>query len=255
VMDMQLDIRPIFMGVDKYKKHSLTQDEFIQQMDGLGLIEDLNDQELLTLMRRFKDKDFYLYPELCDLFSYVYWQVSNINQKSITRRKLEHNPNNLKEFLETARSKQTQWRRSLRKDPYTLRGYVTLSVLIKIFNKFGVVINESIQREIYDKYHVSRSIAAPIWKELEQHHATDSLFDGFDHKIINKMTSLKKELLGKTVQQTNSRKNSSMGGSVLRKNHQGTSAEGSDTSVFFEPALILIDYHKLCDDIYIADWI
>lgn len=56
--------------------------------------------------------------------------------------------------------------RTLRKDPYTLRGYVTLSVLIKIFNKFGVVINESTQKEIFDKYHVSRSLAAPIWKVI-----------------------------------------------------------------------------------------
>lgn len=110
VMDMQIDIRPIFMGVDKNKKHWLSQDEFIQQMDALGLIEDLNDQELLTLMRRFKDKDMFLYPELCDLFSYVYFQQSNVTKAS-ARKRLVYDPNNLKEFLETSRSKQTQWRR------------------------------------------------------------------------------------------------------------------------------------------------
>lgn len=78
------------------------------------------------------------------------------------------------------------------------------------------------------------------------------------------MTSLKKELLGKTAQPVaaaTNRKASSVGhghihyGSVLRKHKQDISHEGSDTSLFFEPALILIDYHKLCDDIYIADWI
>lgn len=73
------------------------------------------------------------------------------------------------------------------------------------------------------------------------------------------MTSLKKELLGKTSHGNNvNRKSSSVGthyGSVLRRNNQHTvSHEGSDAT-FFEPALILIDYHKLCDDIYIADWI
>ncbi len=38
----------------------------------------LNDQELPTLMRRFKDGDTYLYPEMCDLFSHVYQQHSSM---------------------------------------------------------------------------------------------------------------------------------------------------------------------------------
>ncbi len=94
----------------------IDQDSFIRTLDGLGLIEDLNDQELLTLMRRFKDGDTYLYPEMCDLFSHVYHQHSSMTG-SFTQpvqsphKRVSVDFTSLKTFLQTARGKQNQWRR------------------------------------------------------------------------------------------------------------------------------------------------
>lgn len=45
----------MFKQVDNAHTGYLPQDVFIQTLDTLGLIEDLNDQEILTLMRRFQD--------------------------------------------------------------------------------------------------------------------------------------------------------------------------------------------------------
>jgi hypothetical protein len=38
----------------------------------LFLSQELNDQEVLTLMRRFKAGEQYMYEEMCDLISHVY---------------------------------------------------------------------------------------------------------------------------------------------------------------------------------------
>ncbi len=66
-------------------------------------------------MRRFKDGDTYLYPEMCDLFSHVYQQHSSMNGSyapvTSTFRKTSMDFTSLKTFFETARAKQNQWRR------------------------------------------------------------------------------------------------------------------------------------------------
>ncbi len=154
-------------GVDKEKKGWIDQDSFIRTLDELGLIEDLNDQELLTLMRRFKNGDTYLYTEMCDLFSHVYHQHSSMTGSFVhptPSKRGSTDFTSLKSFLESARSKQNQWRRTLRKDPFTKSGHVTLAVLVKIFNKHSLIITQAVQKEIYAKYRAPKAIAGPILK-------------------------------------------------------------------------------------------
>ncbi len=105
--------------------------------------------------------------------------------------------------------------------------------------------------------------------------ASEHLYVGLDQKVVPKMAvttkSLKKELLTSAQQQqtlntlqqqqSNSRlrKQSTVGNmSVLRRTGTNVGLEDSDSLAGdkpFIPAAILIDYNKLCDDIYICDWI
>ncbi len=100
--------------MDVKKQGWIDQESFIRTLDQLGLIETLNDQELLTLMRRFKDGEMYLYPEMCDLFSHVYHQHSSMTGSFVApspSRRMTIDFTSLKEFFITARGKQNQWRR------------------------------------------------------------------------------------------------------------------------------------------------
>lgn len=54
VVENGLDVRKNFLSYDLTRSGSLSRQEFISSMDDMGLTEGLNDQELLTLIRRFK---------------------------------------------------------------------------------------------------------------------------------------------------------------------------------------------------------
>lgn len=58
VLDNRIDLRPIFRRADTRNVGYLSQEAFIVSLDSLNLplVDGLNDQELLTLIRRFQDK-------------------------------------------------------------------------------------------------------------------------------------------------------------------------------------------------------
>jgi hypothetical protein len=56
VLANHVDLRPIFRRADSRNLGYLSQEAFILSLDSLNLVDSLNDQELLTLIRRFQDK-------------------------------------------------------------------------------------------------------------------------------------------------------------------------------------------------------
>lgn len=56
VLDRRIDLRPLFRRADPQNVGFLGQEAFILCLDSLGVADSLNDQELLTLIRRFQDK-------------------------------------------------------------------------------------------------------------------------------------------------------------------------------------------------------
>lgn len=75
-------------------------------LDNLKLSRNMNDQELLTVVRRFKEGDKYLYVELADLFSHIHFlnKAHSLSQAAIAVV-------DLPSLLRVLRSRSTQWRR------------------------------------------------------------------------------------------------------------------------------------------------
>ena len=234
--------------------------------------------QLLTLVRRFKDDDddIYHYEELADLISHVYHRTHNEQQSDRKFKKSSMDLSNFQTFKSSARLRNIQWRRTLRKDPNTVSGYLTLSILDKLFRKHGYLLADEILDELYLRYRVEDDVAKPILEALHRVHADNEFFDGFDQKIAPKRRDLSASAMnsnGNKYQASlvahraaEQRRRQSAVGSVLRRGSEtashtgledGSTGGGGDErrQQRVERTKALIDYHKLCDDIYICDWI
>jgi hypothetical protein len=114
--------------------------------------------------------------------------------------------------------------RTLRKDPHTKNGYVTLAVLVKIFQKYTLTMTEQVQREIYVKYRAPRAVAVPILRDLDSINASENLYVGLDQKVVPKMLtkSLKKELLTSAQQQAATLNQNQLSNNTSRLRKQST---------------------------------
>lgn len=142
VVEGAVDVRSNFYQHDSNRSGMLSRGLFIEALDAMHLTESLNDQQLLTLARRFKfkdqhkkkrnifsakkeddgddneeesgdsligeDKGKYLYEELCDLFSHVH--CIDMGGKRKPHLGLQQ-VDSLQFLLTYARSCTTQWRR------------------------------------------------------------------------------------------------------------------------------------------------
>lgn len=261
VAELQLDLRPVFVAADKVGSGFLDQETYVVTLDSLGLCEQLNDQELLTLIRRFKDGDVFYYHEMCDLMSHLYFQ-----HRSLAQHPPSH-VNSLDALTIVARMRTVQWRRMFRKDLHTLHGKITLAILVKLFEKNGVPISPHVAMELYRDYHVAQKIARPVLEELQRKNLTEEYYDGLDVKIQKKNANKRRDskirthLLytpAMTRKIEDLRRARASATSVLRSpmSRASISTEPSqDGGNKMNYAEVLIDYNKLCDDIYVADWI
>ena len=127
VTNRKLDLRPAFRSRDVTKVGYFDFNTFIEALDAFQLTKGLNDQQTLTLMRRFKDDDDkFIYDELCDILSHVYAkQHAAMSGSSSTfigeasygsrqvRKKIALNVSSFKHFLEASRVRTIPWRRSV----------------------------------------------------------------------------------------------------------------------------------------------
>lgn len=183
---------------------SLPTEMFVDVLEANALTEALNDQEILTLLRRFSDDggsavlghsqsmsatnnsapvsarnnsqksgknstaslpapgqspesaivpatagDIVYYMELNDLLSHLYYMYQ------IRGRVHQSTSNNVfSQFLSNARSRTVQWRRVFRKDPSIGSEVMqaSLAYVVKVFQKNGITLTESIVQEIAKRY-------------------------------------------------------------------------------------------------------
>jgi hypothetical protein len=160
-----------------------------------------------------------------------------------------------------------------------LDGKMTLSVLEKIMQKHKMAsLPAYVKTAITDMYSVPANEAIPVLKELHKIGAVDALFTGFDAKIGKKGDkSFFKENLRKSLDGSQM----DLGGSgsqmeddapatplppngrrfsiLLKANkgdNKGSKSKGDSAkyTVNTIPQNTLIDYNRLCDDIYPSDW-
>lgn len=184
IVNNKVNLREALQLQDKQRVGFLTQQQFVDVLDGLNLIHNLNDQELLTLLRRFKDGDRYMYNELVDLVSHVNYRYKHGLTPPTA---LKHQKNlDISAWLVAARGRTNQWRRSLRKDPHTLKGFVTLSVLLKFMHTNGMECREPIIDAFIERFQVPTSEAAPIMKQLRHMHASSDKHGGLQQKVLSR---------------------------------------------------------------------
>jgi hypothetical protein len=114
-VESRLDLRKFLAEADSLRSGRLLRDIIIAKMDSAHLISELNDHELLTLLRRFRAHDvqqqqkwdLYIYPELCDMLSFLY------ATQLVSGRVHAVGPSaQIAEFMKGLRLKNLEWRRS-----------------------------------------------------------------------------------------------------------------------------------------------
>lgn len=113
IVERNIDMRTIFRQNDPRGQRFLGQQQFVAVLDSLALTQELNDQEVLTLMRRFKADDLYMYEEMCDLISHVYAKNRSESPVGASRKKplAVVEVNDFDAFKRAARLRTIQWRR------------------------------------------------------------------------------------------------------------------------------------------------
>jgi hypothetical protein len=125
----KIDLRLEFKNIDKHNSGNLSELIFVKILDNLRLTSNLNDQELITILRRFQSEKNYIYNEICDLFSHIFITSKNSSSSCMNNYDVQFLLNNL-------RTKTTQWRRAFRffmKKSKSENGGISLGNLIDIF--------------------------------------------------------------------------------------------------------------------------
>lgn len=196
VINLKVDLRISFIKkADKGLKW-MTKETLMETLEDLRITNNLNDQELLTLVRRVKGKEEgqYFFHELCDLFVYVN-HVRNAGRR-------QGNSNHIgwrsaaggggfseaqrDAFVKSLTGRRNQWRRTFRKDPRTCNGYISLATLEGIFRRQNVPLTSENKNTIVEFYRVSDLIARQLLPELDQ--PVD--FDPTEHISDNKGVTL-----------------------------------------------------------------
>ena len=164
----RLDLRRNFVSADHKGDGWLDETRFVTALDSWGLTAQLNDQELITILRRFQGipSTRYLYHEMCDLFSHIFIaQRSHAKQRS-TGRTMSGPIDDLVSLLASLRLKTTQWRRAFRKDGKSTEGYSSLSSLAATFKTNGVILSDEAKQLIREEYSASPMKATSVLNEM-----------------------------------------------------------------------------------------
>ena len=149
----KVNLRGFFSSYDKNGDGMLPVDRCVSLMSDAGYIDKLNDQQLLTLMRRFKENTMFIYMEFCDLCSHIH-ALSQLHNsgKDIGKSSKGDVLKDLRNLLSSARTNSTQWRRVFRKHPLTRSGKCTLASLVQIFSKHNLYLSDGSKEMIFNKY-------------------------------------------------------------------------------------------------------
>jgi hypothetical protein len=192
VLDNALNVRKICKDNDPRRCGSFDRSTFVKLMDVLcmgGVARDvtslvptsegsqvsieserlaklLNDQEILTVMRRFQDdkKDSYHYDEMCDIFSHFY----SVRELKTQNPSFGHRVHSLDELMTSMRASKVQWRRVFRKDASSVKGFMTVDRLVETFHKLGLTLSEIAIAELSERFAIPDDKATKVIKILNQ---------------------------------------------------------------------------------------
>ena len=155
VSQSRLDLRESFMALDSCQEGWLNEATFVSALDGWGLTAQLNDQELISVLRRFQavtsassssSSDRYLYSEMCDLISHIH--VSESGQANSRGLSVD----SLNDLLRSLRIKATQWRRAIRKEGISQDGYITVANLTALLHTCSVFLTREAKVLLRESY-------------------------------------------------------------------------------------------------------
>ena len=218
---------------------SVTQKEFVHKLNVMGLLDTLNDQEITTVLRRFKDEStgLHFYSELCDFMSHL---NAMSKESEFTYGQPPEERDELDKYFHVLRLRTLQWRRAFRLDSHVMKGKMTLTILEQILQKYKAApLTPSVRLMLTEKYSVtSRKEALPIFKELVAMGAVAN-YSG-DDLLNNKATkknkqSMFKDKLDRVLNQQNDMNSSKkgkvkMGESLLRVKGSSSSSSSSSRS-------------------------
>jgi hypothetical protein len=256
VLDLGLDLRQFI--VEHYDPHNrgyLERDDFVKCLDDLQLTQEMNDQELMTLMRRFKSvlegnlqmrrnmqtEARYYFHEMCDLFSHATY-AKQVGQKGHQQK------DHLERLLEDFRGRQTQWRRLYRMDHHTDGTHLTASILFALTQKSGMRLTQPSIKLIIENFSLDSREAAKVLAKLPKDNAMDE-FDMANAKISESATAMSRTK-SRDADWIQKRRNQH-GQSILRRGV----VEQKKNEGEYDLESIVINFHDFCDAIYICDWV
>ena len=143
-------------------KNWLTKEAFVACLDDMQIHEELNDQELMTVLRCFKSptqaktQEKYYYHEMCDVLSRAHY-MQNVGQRNSNRDRSD-----VGLFLESLRGRQVQWRRALRQDFHSKGDNIILGDLVQLFRKNGIELSYQNKAMVKSHYALHPSLAAKL---------------------------------------------------------------------------------------------
>ena len=146
-ISQKIDLRTGFQKLDPNNVGYVDQNTFVRALDSWGLTKQLNDQELITILRRFQGQNpgqtgsVYLYHELCDLFSHICAAQRSYSKHGSLKNLTQGRVDDLSELLSFLRSRTTQWRRAFRKG-CVIPGRVTLETIAATLKTHGVLLSD-----------------------------------------------------------------------------------------------------------------
>ena len=258
VLDLGLDLRQFI--VEHYDPHNtgyLQRDDFVKCLETLQLSQEMNDQELMTLMRRFKgvlegnmqlrrnnqSHSKYFFHEMCDLFSHATYAKQVGGQKGGSDKK-----SHMERLLEDFRGRQTQWRRLYRTDHHTDGTHLTASTLVTLTQKAGMRLSPPSLKLLIENFALDTREAAKVLVKLPKNDVMDE-FDMANAKISESTSALSrsKSRGSDWIQQRRKQHGQSIlrRGVVEKKRNEGE----------YDLDVIVLNFHDFCDAIYICDWV
>lgn len=161
-----LDVRRGFGDIDIYRVGYLGEASFVAALDSWGVTAQLNDQEIISVLRRFQaspttasssssssSSNRYIYDEMCDLFSHILFSRGGHRQR--VRGGGGRTVDDLSELMTTLRSQTTQWRRAFRKDESSSGGLISLSRLAALLAAHSVLLSGEAKQQISEYFSAS----------------------------------------------------------------------------------------------------
>jgi hypothetical protein len=258
VASKRLDVRQEMVKYDRNGVGYLPRELFVHVLDEIELTSQLNDQELLTVLRRFQNGDNYHYDEMCDLFSHIFYlkhtgdrERSEFNQRSLDIGKMA--------FLNTLRGNKQQIRRILRRSAPVSRGCVILSAMIQVLAKSGLKLSDKNKEFIIANYSLSRAEASQVLPALIRDQ--DNIIEPSNRPLSSKSNSRVDirssarltSTIGYSAATDVQSRRQQLSKSVLRKSESsGLKPDVKDGVI--DDSNIVISYKMLCDEIYPCDW-